>query len=124
MLVLSASIGSAANAATFECRTTDGVYRSPGSTKLAAAGQRDPKIIGTVFIVERGAARVVGSPLFQTDGKRVERIRDGEDTYELLWHGEHKDIVSLRLTKFNGAWSFSYYSGWLGLLLSGSCRES
>jgi hypothetical protein len=123
LLALCASTGSAANAATFECRTTDGVYRSPGSTKLAAAGKRDPKIIGTVFTVERGAARVVGSSLFQTDGKRVERIRDGEDIYELLWHSEHRDVISLRLAKFNGSWSFSYYSGWLGLLLAGSCRE-
>jgi hypothetical protein len=123
-LALCANLVGAAQAATYRCQTTDGVYRVPGSTKLAPAARRDPKVIGSVFTVERSAGRVTGSSLFETEGKRVDRVQDTEDAYELLWHNDHKDTVSLRLTKLQGAWSFSYYSGWLGLMLAGSCDET
>jgi hypothetical protein len=108
---------------TLECRVTDGAYGSPGTTMLGSAAKRDPTIIGTTFTVERGADRVVGSSLFQTDRRGVEKVQDVEGIYELLWRNEHRDVFALRLAKFDGVWSFSYFSGWQALLLVGSCRE-
>lgn len=113
-----------AETTSFQCRTTDGVYRPPGSAKLAPAADRDPSIIGTVFTVDRRAGSVHGSALYATAGRRVEVVRDMQDAYELLVHNEHRDISTFHLAKFGSAWTFSYYSGWFGLLLTGACRES
>lgn len=114
----------AAERGALECRVTDGAYQSPGSTKLDSAAKRDSKVIGSTFTVERSTGRVIGSALFQTDGRKVEKAQDTEDVYELLWRNEHRDVFALKVAKFNGAWSFSYFSGWQALLLVGSCREA
>ena len=106
----------------FECTIADGVHGTPGTTSLAPAAKRDPKIIGSTFMVETSRAGVAGSVLFRTEGQKVEVLRDTEDAYELLLRNQQQDVKTLKLTRFNGKWTFSYYNGWLALLLTGHCR--
>ena len=111
-----------AHARTFECRTTDGAYRPPGATTVASAAKRDQNILGSVFSVNTSQARVSGPSLFRTEEQRVEVLKNSDDEFEVLWRSKQNDLTTLRISKFDDAWTFTYYSGWQSLLLAGSCR--
>ena len=53
------AIAAAVEARTFECKTTDGVFRPAGETTLVPAGQYDPTVIGRVFMVEASRPGVI-----------------------------------------------------------------
>jgi hypothetical protein len=111
------------HAKSFECTTTDGVYRPPGSIALVSAAKRDKSIVGRVFIVETLLSRVAGSALFKTDEQRVEVLTNTDDEYQMLWRNKHEDLTTLRVSRFKNEWMFSYFNSWQGLLLAGRCRE-
>ena len=113
-------------ASTFECKTIEGVYQSPGATTLTDAGERDPTVIGRVFHVKRDNAEVVGSSLFSSDDETVTILRDINEiinTLEVIYTNKHSDLKFLKIKEFKGDITFSYYFGWLRLLLVGECTE-
>ena len=120
--------GSAYGAGVFECKVLDGAHKTPGKVKVEAATNRDAKILGEVFTVRTRSAEVKGSLIYQTEGHKVEVLRSSADEYSLLIHdsgvAQDDDISVITLDRFDGQWSFKHYSSWLGLLTSGSCKES
>ena len=112
-------------ATTFECKTVEGVYQSPGETTFIDTGKRDPSIIGGVFHVKRESGEIVGSGLFASKDETITILRDVNEilnTFEVMYTNKHSDLKFLKISEFKDDLTFSFYFGWLRLLLIGECR--
>ncbi len=127
MAITLLATGAADATGIFECKVLDAVVKIPGKLKIESALNRDPKIQGEVFTVRPQISLIKGSPLYQTQGQKVEVLRSSADEHTLMsrianTHGDD-DMSILTLQKFEGAWSFKHYNSWHGLLTSGPCKE-
>lgn len=120
--------GSAHGAGVFECKVLDGAQKTPGKVKVQAATNHDAKILDEVFSVLTRTAQIKGSLIYQTEGHKVEVLRSSDHEFSVLIRdsgvAQDDDISVITLDRFEGQWSFKHYSSWLGLLTSGSCKES
>lgn len=119
---------SAHGAGVFECKVLDGAQKTPGKVKVEPATNHDAKVLGEVFTVRTRTAEIKGSLIYQTEGHKVEVLRSSADEFTLLIRdsgvAQDDDVSVITLDRFEGQWSFKHYSSWLGLLTSGSCKES
>lgn len=122
-----AATGAAYGAGNFECKVVDAVVKIPGKAKVESVANRDPKLLGAVFTVQTRTAEVKGSPVYQTEGHKVEVLRSSADEFTVLIREsaieKDDDVSIITLDRFEGKWSFKHYGSWLGLLTSGLCRE-
>ncbi len=112
-------------ASTFECSAVEGVYQPPGQSTLEDAGGRDQSVIGRVFHVKRESGEIVGSGLFASEDETITILRDVNEiinTFEVMYTNKHSDLKFLKISEFEGDLTFSFYFGWLRLLLIGKCR--
>ena len=129
MLMMALTLAqSAYGAGVFECQVADGAQKAPGKVKVEAASNRDARILGEVFTLRTRTAEVTGSLIYQTEGHKVEVLRASADQFTLLIRdagvARDDDVSVITLERFAGQWTFKHYSSWLGLLTSGTCKES
>ena len=114
-------------ATTLECQVTDSAYKSPGSTSIADATTTDPNIIGKVFYLKRETGEVVGSSLFSNEGGVVtilHNVNEIINIVEVMSIDDHSDLKFLSIHEFEKKLTFSYYIGFLNLMLIGRCTET
>ena len=114
-------------ATTLECQVTDSAYKSPGSTSIADATITDPEIIGEVFYLKRDTGEIVGRSVFSNENEVVtilHNVYEIINIVEVMSIDDHSDLKFLSVHEYEGKLTFSYYVGFLNLMLIGSCAET
>lgn len=112
----------------FECRVLDGVIKMPKKANIETTANGAAKVVGEVFTVQTRTGDIKGSLIYQTAGHKAEVLRSTADEFSILIRDAgvsgDDDVSVITLNKFDGIWSFKHYSSWIGLMTSGTCKES